>query len=93
MKRRSCKLRRAGAVGINRPDIQFTYNGERYYVEIDGPPADRAIPHKDRIILNDVKASDYSLPDALANLELEVLIDGQTTKFKLQGKVTLWTIK
>ncbi len=81
------------AVGINRPDIQFTYNGERYYVEIDGPPADRAIPHKDRIILNDVKASDYSLPDALANLELEVLIDGQTTKFKLQGKVTLWTIK
>jgi hypothetical protein len=32
------------------------------------------------------------LPDELANLELEVVFDGKATKFKLQGKVTLWTL-
>lgn len=81
------------AVGINRPDIQFTYKGERYYVEIDAPPAGRAIPHKDRIVLNDANAASNTLPDELVNLELEVVIDGKATKFKLQGKVTLWTMQ
>ncbi len=52
------------------------------------PPADRAIPHKDRIVLNDVNAGSNTLPDELANLELEVVVDGKATKFKQQGKVT-----
>ena len=40
-------------VGINRPDLQYTLNGKRVYVEWDTAPAPRAIPHGERIMAND----------------------------------------
>lgn len=46
-------------VGINRPDLQYTLNGKRYYVEIDKPlcsdptKSHRSLPHAQRIINND----------------------------------------
>ena len=40
-------------VGINRPDLQYTLNGVRYYYEWDRPPSPRAAGHKARILAND----------------------------------------
>src|SRR4029077_16742120 len=44
-------------VGINRPDLKFTYNGQRYYIEYDTPPPIRADPHAIRILANDPNAT------------------------------------
>jgi RHS repeat-associated protein len=40
-------------VGINRPDLQYTLNGVRYYEEYDIPSSTRGVPHRDRILAND----------------------------------------
>ncbi|UFS59086.1 RHS repeat domain-containing protein [Subtercola endophyticus] len=40
-------------VGINRPDLQYTMNGQRYYEEFDVPPSLRAAGHEQRILSND----------------------------------------
>lgn len=52
-------------VGINRPDLQYTLDGKRYYVEIDKPLCSdptkslRSLPHAQRILNND-PSIDYS---------------------------------
>jgi hypothetical protein len=43
-------------VGINRPDLQFDYNGRRYHVEYDTPTSGRASGHQSRITSNDPNA-------------------------------------
>lgn len=43
-------------VGINRPDLQFTYRGQRYHVEYDTPPPVRALEHGARLLANDPEA-------------------------------------
>ncbi len=43
-------------VGLNKPDLQFTYGGQRYYVEWDTPDSLRGIPHAQRIQANDPAA-------------------------------------
>jgi hypothetical protein len=40
-------------VGINRPDLQYTLNGRRYYVEYEGTGNPRGAAHRARIIAND----------------------------------------
>jgi RHS repeat-associated protein len=40
-------------VGINRPDLQFTIDGQRYYLEWEGPDNPRGADHADRILAND----------------------------------------
>jgi hypothetical protein len=40
-------------VGQNRPDLQFTWNGQRYYVELDTPGSPRGGPHAEKICAND----------------------------------------
>jgi hypothetical protein len=40
-------------VGRNQPDLQFTYQGKRYYIEWDRGTSDRGIPHGRRIKAND----------------------------------------
>lgn len=40
-------------VGANRPDLQYTLNGKRYYVEWDTQSSDRGPLHKVRILAND----------------------------------------
>lgn len=40
-------------VGINRPDLQFTLNGRRYYIEYEGLGAPRGAAHSYRILAND----------------------------------------
>jgi hypothetical protein len=42
-------------VGVNRPDLQFTHDGQRYYVEYDRPPPVRALNHGARLMANDPK--------------------------------------
>ena len=49
-------------VGINRPDLQYTLNGKRYYVEYEGPANPRGDMHEARIMAND--------PDAIFILRL-----------------------
>jgi hypothetical protein len=44
-------------VGINRPDVQYTLNGERYYIEWDTSSSSRGAGHASRIQLNDPTAS------------------------------------
>jgi RHS repeat-associated protein len=39
-------------VGINRPDLQYTINGQRYYIEYDQNPAN-GLAHEQRILAND----------------------------------------
>jgi len=39
-------------VGINRPDLQFDYNGRRYYVEYDSPASGRGPGHQARLTTN-----------------------------------------
>jgi hypothetical protein len=43
-------------VGINRPDLQFDYNGRRYHVEYDSPTSGRGSGHQSRITSNDPNA-------------------------------------
>ena len=43
-------------VGINRPDLQFTLNGKRFYIEYDTPASGRGLPHQTRILMNDPNA-------------------------------------
>jgi RHS repeat-associated protein len=43
-------------VGVNRPDLQYTLNGERHYVEWDTPDSGRGAGHEARIKANDPKA-------------------------------------
>jgi len=40
-------------VGINRPDLQFDYNGRRYHVEYDSPASGRGPGHQSRLTSND----------------------------------------
>jgi len=40
-------------VGINRPNLQFDYNGRRYHVEYDSPTSGRGTAHQSRITSND----------------------------------------
>jgi hypothetical protein len=42
--------------GINRPDLQFDWNGRRYHVEYDTPTSGRGSEHQRRIISNDPDA-------------------------------------
>ncbi|WP_258068376.1 hypothetical protein, partial [Rathayibacter toxicus] len=43
-------------VGLNRPDLQYTKNGIRYYVEWDSVSSDRGLKHASRILANDPNA-------------------------------------
>ncbi|OJT25559.1 hypothetical protein BO221_06715 [Archangium sp. Cb G35] len=49
-------LRNSQRVGINRPDLQFDYNGRRYHVEYDTPTSGRGPGHQSRIASNDPNA-------------------------------------
>lgn len=40
-------------VGINRPDLQYTVNGQRYHVEYEGLSNPRGAMHQARILAND----------------------------------------
>jgi hypothetical protein len=40
-------------VGINRPDLQYTLNGVRYYEEFDRFSSQRGFEHQARIYQND----------------------------------------
>jgi hypothetical protein len=40
-------------VGTNRPDLQYTLNGRRYYEEFDIPSSTRGPAHELRILSND----------------------------------------
>jgi hypothetical protein len=44
-------------VGINRPDLQFDYNGRRYSVEYDSPASGRGPGHQSRLTANDPDAN------------------------------------
>jgi hypothetical protein len=43
-------------VGINRPDLQYTLNGRRYYYEYEGPGNPRGAAHEARLRANDPSA-------------------------------------
>ncbi|MDQ0649413.1 RHS repeat-associated protein [Microbacterium natoriense] len=47
-------------VGVNRPDLQYTLNGRRYYEEYDVPTSGRGPAHSDRLLAND--------PNGIVNL-------------------------
>jgi hypothetical protein len=46
-------FRNGQRVGINRPDLQFDYNGRRYSVEYDSPTSGRGPGHQSRLTAND----------------------------------------
>ncbi|MBL7786823.1 MAG: hypothetical protein JNM36_13015 [Chitinophagales bacterium] len=48
-------------VGINRPDLQYTLNGKRYYEEWDTPSSGRGPEHEFRIKANDPEAGEVKL--------------------------------
>ncbi|MFY0577065.1 hypothetical protein ACN28S_24575 [Cystobacter fuscus] len=48
--------RDAQRVGVNRPDLQFDYNGRRYHVEYDTPASGRGSGHQSRTTSNDPNA-------------------------------------
>ncbi|WP_198316051.1 hypothetical protein [Cystobacter fuscus] len=48
--------RNAQRVGVNRPDLQFDYNGRRYHVEYDTPASSRGPGHQSRTTSNDPNA-------------------------------------
>jgi hypothetical protein len=50
------KLENKARVGINRPDLQFDYNGQRYHVEYDSPTSGRGPAHQARLTNNDPEA-------------------------------------
>jgi hypothetical protein len=43
-------------VGINRPDLQFDYKGQRYHLEYDSPTSGRGPGHQSRLTANDPEA-------------------------------------
>ena len=43
-------------VGVNRPDLQFDYNGRRYHVEYETPMSGRGPGHQARLTSNDPDA-------------------------------------
>jgi hypothetical protein len=49
-------VRNGQRVGVNRPDLQFDYNGRRYHVEYDTPTSGRGPGHQSRITSNDPDA-------------------------------------
>jgi hypothetical protein len=49
-------VRNGQRVGINRPDLQFDYNGLRYHVEYDSPTSGRGPAHQSRLTNNDSNA-------------------------------------
>ncbi len=49
-------VRNGQRVGVNRPDLQFDYNGRRYHVEYDVPSSARGPGHQSRITSNDPDA-------------------------------------
>lgn len=74
------------ALGLNRPDIQFTYNNKRYYIEIEAPGSNRGPAHKKRITNNDpVAGSADPLPDELKGVS--VTINGK--QYTLTGTITI----
>jgi hypothetical protein len=40
-------------VGVNRPDLQYTLNGRRFYEEFDTPTSGRGPGHESRLLAND----------------------------------------
>lgn len=50
------KLEGRPRVGLNRPDLQFDYQGRRYLVEYDTPASDRGPVHQARLTSNDPDA-------------------------------------
>jgi hypothetical protein len=40
-------------VGINRPDLQYTLDGERFYEEFETSSLEDALAHEPRIMAND----------------------------------------
>jgi RHS repeat-associated protein len=48
-------------VGVNRPDLQYTLDGKRHYVEWDTPSSNRGPGHEARIKANDPKAGTVEL--------------------------------
>lgn len=50
------KLNNEQRVGINRPDLQFDYNGRRYHVEYETPASGRGSGHQTRLSSNDSDA-------------------------------------
>jgi len=46
-------LKNGQRVGMNRPDLQFDYNGRRYSVEYDSPASGRGPAHQSRLTAND----------------------------------------
>jgi hypothetical protein len=50
------KFRNGERVGINRPDLQFDYNGRRYDVEYDSASSGRGPAHQKRLTDNDPQA-------------------------------------
>lgn len=43
-------------MGTNRPDLQYTLNGRRHYVEYEGVANPRGAVHRARITANDPNA-------------------------------------
>ncbi len=56
MNQQQLTLRNGQRVGINRPDLQFDYNGRRYHVEYDSPTSGRGPGHQSRLTANDPEA-------------------------------------
>jgi hypothetical protein len=50
------KLGGQSRVGLNRPDLQFDYQGRRYHVEYDTPASGRGPAHQSRLASNDPDA-------------------------------------
>lgn len=48
-------------VGVNRPDLQYTLDGKRHYVEWDTSTSGRGAGHESRIRANDPKAGSVTL--------------------------------
>jgi hypothetical protein len=44
-------------VGINRPDLQYTLNGKRFYEELDRLSSWRGLEHQARTLANDPKGA------------------------------------
>ncbi len=53
MNQQQVTLENSQRVGVNRPDLQFDYNGRRYHVEYDTPTSGRGSGHQSRITSND----------------------------------------
>ncbi len=74
----------SNVVGENRPDLQFTLDGERYYVEWDRPSSARGPEHEIRIRAND--------PTATSGRTMEVKPGYALPNFR-GAKITLITME